>query len=483
MAGARLRLERQRAAADHTMTTGQERLAADLAVDGLHSWSRLYENMTGRMTFRMDWPDGKVERLPISSYYGLVANVDRRVGKAAFKGALVAWEEQEDILAASLNAIAGFTSTLWKYRHYRDVLEVPLHQTGIKRKTLDAMYRAIRANIELPRAIFREKAKFMGRKGIEWFEREAPLPLRESGLLSWEQGSRMVHDSFLRVYPELGRFYGQMLERRWIESEARAGKRPGAFQTASYITGEPRIYMVYQGTMTDVATLAHEVGHAWHDHLLRDTRVFARRYPTTMGETASVFAEHLFAEGVYRDPSVPDLQKLMMLDSDLGGAALFLLDITVRFDFERQFYEERQKGEVGALRLREMMANAQRQVMGSALLEGGEHPMLWATKVHFFLTDRAFYNFPYTFGFLLSLAMYERMLDQGESFLRACELFLKRSGSGSVEQVAFDTLGEDITREDFWTRSIKSLAGSVDLYARLLQSEKKAVSGARACGV
>ncbi len=477
--GAGHRLRRLKRRAEHTMPREQERLASDLAVDGLQAWGRLYNTLSGKLDFRMQWPDGRIERVPMAQWRALMSAADRRVGRAAFEGGNHAWARVGDVCAAALNAIAGNRLTLNRYRGHRHYLEPALYQSQVDRETLEAMYSAIYAHIQLPRRIFRAKASAFGRGGLWWFEREAPLVLKDLSAegLSWEAGSRLVGRAFRRVYPALADYFEQALERRWIESQMRPGKRPGAFCTGSELTGEQRVYMTFAGTLRDASTLAHETGHAWHSSLLRDLRPMARSYPMTLAETASVFAEKILAEGVAADPGLPDGQKLAMLDGELCDAAIMLLDITVRYEFERAFHDERASGEVGVSRLGELMVAAQRRVWAEALLPDGEDPWFWASKLHFYITGTTFYNFPYTFGFLLAMALVGRFRRQGPAFLPDYERFLRLTGSGSAEEVVRQAIGEDIRRPDFWAGGILALEEPLARYEALLARGAPAQAG------
>ncbi|MBU1024300.1 M3 family oligoendopeptidase [bacterium] len=458
--------------AEHTMSRQEEVLASELNVNGLHAWGRLYDSISGKLEFDMTMPDGETVRKPISEWRSLMSGPDFDIGKAAFLGGNEAWRGIENVCAAALNAISGVRLSLYKNRGIDHFLDMALFQSNIQKETLDAMYKAIHDNIEIPREIFRAKSDYMGRKGIWWFEREAPLPLEEMKNFSWEDGSGMVGKSFATVYPALSEYYGSFLNDRWIESEKRGGKRPGAFCTGSHLTGEQRVYMTFNGALGDVTTLAHEVGHAWHGHLLKKLRPIARRYPMTLAETASIFAEHILAEGIYKDDSIDDSGKLLMLDADVCNAAVLLLDITVRFEFEKAFHEERMKGEVSVSRLKELMIEKQREIWGDAMAEGSEDEMFWASKLHFYITQVTFYNFPYTFGFLLARTLYNLFQKEGESFLARYEEFLMLTGSDTVENVAKRSIGVDLTDPGFWAAGIKSVEEPLKLYKELLLKRK-----------
>ncbi len=461
-------LERIRTRSRFRMAPEMERLATDLNLDGIQAWGRLYDRLSGKLQFSLRLADGRTEVKPISEWRSQMAHPDREVGRAAFEAGNRAWQGIEDVCAAALNAMAGVRLTLYRHRGRNHFLDEPLFAAGIGRPTLDAMYAAVRESLDLPRAFLKTKAAAMGRRDIAFFEREAPLPVAAGKPLRWSRAVGLVDRAFTDVYPALGDHFRRMLKNGWIESEARPHKRPGAFCTRSKLTGEQRVYMTFNGTLGDVSTLAHETGHAWHGHLLSGSRPWSQNYPMTLAETASIFAEHVLAEGLYTRPDVDDERKLAMLDEDLSGMAVLLLDITTRFDFESAFYAERAQGELAVSRFKELMVASQRRVYGDCLAVGGEDPYFWASKLHFYISGLSFYNFPYTFGYLLARTLVARFRREGQAFLPRYESLLAASGNAAVEVVVARTLGEDITRPAFWRDAIQGLAVDLERYQGLL---------------
>ena len=450
-------LTRMREEALRSMDPEKEILAADLGVDGLNAWGRLYDSLSGKLEFEIEYPDGKRETRPMAQRRALMEDPDRQVRRAAFEGGNAAWEQVEDVAAAALNAISGTRLTLNRHRGVDHFLDIALSQSAISRPTLDAMFTAIFDQAELARRILRLKAKIMNTKGVAWYDLGAPLPLPEREELPWEEGKALVERAFSRAYPDLGEFLGETYERQWIESEPRSGKRPGAFCTGSLLTRESRVYMTYNDTMGDVRTLAHEVGHAFHSRVMHNLRPFARRYPMTLAESASTFGEMILTDGILADPDLSPAQKAGVLDMEIGHGAVYLLDIPVRYEFEKQLYEERTNGELSVTQLKELMAATQRRVFGDALAEGGEDPYFWASKLHFYITGVTFYNFPYTFGFLLSRGLFAMFAKEGADFLPRYEEFLRLTGSDTAENVARRTIGRDLESPDFWVEAIQSL--------------------------
>ena len=458
LAGADHYLNRLREEARRAMSPQEEILAADLGVDGIQAWGRLYNAISSRLEFDMVYPDGRRERVPMSQRRSLMEHWDRRVRKAAFEGGNGAWQKLEDVAAAALNAIAGTRLTLNRHRRVDHFLDIALFQSAINRKTLDSMLEALYANAEVGRRILRLKARAMRQKAVAWYDLGAPLDLPDPDKLSWEAAKSTVAASFTRAYPALGGFFQQqVLEQRWVEWEPRPGKRPGAFCTSSMLSKESRIFMTYNESLGDVLTLAHEAGHAFHGFLMRDLRPYNRIYPMTLAETASTFGEQVLINGLLEDPAVTDTQKAMMLDAEIGHGAVYLLDIPVRYEFEKAFYEERQRGELSVSRLKELMVETQRRIVGDVLEAGGEDPYFWASKLHFYISGITFYNFPYTFGFLLSRSLCAMFNAAGSEFLSQYEQFLRLAGSDTAENVVKRTLGRDLETPEFWSEAIQSL--------------------------
>jgi oligoendopeptidase F len=458
IAGAQNYLTRLREEARRAMTAEKEILAADLGVDGIQAWGRLYDTVSAKLEFDMAYPDGRRVRLPMSQRRSLMDDPDRRLRQAAFEGGNTAWQSVEDTAAAALNAIGGTRLTLNRHRGVGHFLDIALFQAAIGRKTLDAMFEALRANLEIPRRILQLKAETMTRQSLAWFDLGAPMDLPDQEKLSWDKARSTVANSFSRAYPALGRFFDkQVVGKNWVDWEPRLGKRPGGFCSSSMLNKESRIFMTFNESLGDMLTLAHESGHAYHAAMMRDVRPYARGYPMTLAETASTFGENVLMNGILDDPSVSDTEKARILDIEIGHGAIYLLDIPVRYEFEKSFYEERAQGPLSVSRLKELMVATQRRIIGDILEPGGEDPFFWASKLHFYITGITFYNFPYTFGYLLSRGLYAMFKTEGDSFLPKYEDFLRRAASDSAETVVRQTVGRDIGKTEFWIDAIRSL--------------------------
>ncbi|MCA1964097.1 MAG: M3 family oligoendopeptidase [Prosthecobacter sp.] len=465
---ARHAISRMREEGRKQMNADLEALAADLNVDGLHAWGRLYDTLTGRMEFPMTFPDGHREVVPMARRRALMAEPDRALRAAAFHEGQKPWEEHAITLAAALNGIAGTRLTLYGHRGIPHFLDKPLFDAGMTRASLEAMLEAIHQNLDLPRRALRKAARLQGTPALAFYDLEAPQIAAPQGLtLSWDDACATVQRAFSAAYPALGDYFRQLLADRWVEAQPRPGKRPGAFCTGSPLRREERVFMTYHGTVHDMVTLAHEAGHAWHSCVLRPARSLAASYPMTLAETASNFAEMILLSGLMRDPTITQETRAYLLDQEMLHAHAYLVNIPMRYAFEKAFYTERARGEVPVSRLKEMMTEAQRSLYGDALEPGAEDPMFWASKMHFFITGVSFYNFPYVFGYLLSQALFAQIQEEGAAFLPKYEAFLRMTGSATCEEVVRQSLGQDLADIAFWTRALRAMESGLTAYEAL----------------
>lgn len=458
IATARFALERMRQEARFTMPAEMENLAADLGVDGLDAWDRLWNTVAGNMEFDLEVPGAEPKRVPFAQKMMLLTDADAAVRKAALDGSNAAWEAVGETAAACLNGLSGARLTLNRYRGVADVLDVAAFQGAVDRRTIDAMWQAVAETRDVPRRYLRLKAKAIGRERLGFQDLVAPMPKKgDAPKLAWDDAVAKMLAAFDARYPALAEFSRETLAKGRIESERRAAKRSGAFCTTSQRIEASRVFMTWGGSFDSLSTLAHELGHAWHSRAMAGLRPLVRSYPMTLAETASTFAEDILKRAILSDPAVDAATRAEMLDAQLCDGAVFLLNIHMRYIFEKAFYAERLAGEVPLARLKELMLDAQRECFGDALAPDEMDPWFWASKLHFYIAGISFYNYPYTFGYLLSRGLGLRLREEGPSFLPRYEEFLRLTGGATAEECARRTLGIDLSGTEFWRSAIGSL--------------------------
>jgi oligoendopeptidase F len=447
-------LRRMRHRARFTMDPELEDLAADLEVDGSAAWFRLYNQIAGRLEFEVEMADGTRKKVSMALKNSLLEDPDPKVRKSALEGSNAAWATMEDVAAQALNAINGTRLKLNQRRGVEHFLDQALFDSAVGRRTLETLMGVLRDKRGVPQEYLRLKARLLGRDRLGFQDLSAPLPLKGTSRMSWEEATRTVLDSFGRSYPGLQEYTRVALERRWIDSEARPNRSPGGFCTSSPVNDESRIFITFDGAFGDMSTLAHELGHGFHAWVMRGMRPWAQDYPMTLAESASTFAETLLTDAVLDAPTTGDREKAILLDRRLEEAAVYMLNIPMRYVFEYRLHEERAGGELSVSRLKEMMLEAQREWYGDTLDPNEMDPYFWASKIHFYFTGVSFYNFPYVFGFLLSLGLVARARREGPAFLPRYEEFLRLTGSDTCEGVAQRALGVDLGQPRFWLDSV-----------------------------
>jgi oligoendopeptidase F len=464
LADVRFFLERLRQRAAWSMEEVLEGLASDLDVTGLSAWGRLYDQVSGTLEFDLRIEGRETRRLSVSMTRSLLEDPDPAVRRAALDGSNEAWQSRGEVFAACLNAMVGTRLTLDRRRGVAHFLDPALFDAAIGRPTLDALLEAVRARQDVPRRFLAWKARELGRPAVHWSDITAPMRGAGEESLDWAQATARVESAFAGFEPALGAFAREAVEGRWIDHSARTGKRPGGFCSTSPLLHQSRIFLTFQGALGDMATLAHELGHAWHGRVMSDMRPWARRYPMTLAETASTFAEQVVIDAALSHPETGRTERLAMLHGRLLDAVTFLMDIPTRFDFEFSLYEERADGELSVRRLCELMGEAQSRNFGDVLDPDGRNPWFWASKLHFYIIGLRFYNFPYTFGYLFALGLYAVARSEGHAFWDRYTRLLRRTGSAPAELVAREALGVDLGSPEFWNASIDGLAADLERF-------------------
>ena len=444
----------------------QELLAADLGVDGLHAWGRLYDRLSAEIRVRV-MEKGEIVEKSVGQVQ--FTSPERTVRQNNFYAADKAWSTIADTCADALNHIAGTRLSIYRHLGLRDHLERPLRYNRMRRETLEAMWSAVARRRPVLLKYMHRKAALLGVEKLAWYDTQAPLPSTlnsQPSTLHWDDACRITIDTAQGFSPEFGEFCRTALVGRWVEAENRSGKRQGGFCTGFPTAKQSRIFMTFTDSADSMSTLAHELGHAYHGHVLRDRPLFLQEYPMNLAETASTFAEAVLGEERLR-VAASNGERLEILDHMLADSVAFLMNIHARFVFEDNFHRERAAGEVPADRLCELMLAAQRETYCDGLAEDGWNPRFWVSKLHFYISTLPFYNFPYTFGYLLSLGLYAAAGDFGREFPERYRKLLLATGDRETEDAVESTLGYDLTREEFWNRSLDVVDRRVERFLEL----------------
>jgi oligoendopeptidase F len=453
-------LRRTELRAAHQMTPEQEDLYANLATTGSQAWAQLFNDVTSQLSAEVEGRG----RLPMAAVRGLATNPDPQVRQAAYDAELAEWPTVTTALAHAMNAIKGEANIVNKRREWASPLDASLYANSVDRATYEAMMSAARTALPDFRAWMRAKASLHGYEGgLRWCDLFAPLPTGR-GAVSWPDGCAQVSDAFGAFSPSLGALYRQAIDDKWIDAEPRNGKRGGAF-CAPLIGGRSIVHLNWSGSADSISTLAHELGHAYHNTQLAHRTAMQRALPMALAETASIFCETLLVEnGLQR---ATGNARLSLLDTDLQGSTQVVVDIMSRVLFETEVFARRQKRSLTADELGDLMEQAQIDAYGDGLSPDTRHRYMWAVKPHYY--NSHYYNWPYMFGLLFGLGLYATFLREPDRFRDGYDDLLSRGGMASAAELA-RPFGIDVNDEAFWTASFDTIRSRMNEYKRLAGS-------------
>lgn len=467
------RLNEMRDQGKRLLSEDEEKLIADLNQDGIGGWSDLYDTVVSIMTIPFTDKTGKTTDLSVGQAMNqMYADPDPEVRKQIFENWEVVWAKYAPIFTDTINHLAGYRLTLQKAHGRKHHLEEPLEFNRMTKGTLDAMWGAVAKNKQPFLKFLERKADLFEMDQLGWQDVDAPIALGdfEPTVFTYDEACDFVIKHFESFGPKLTAFTKHALENRWVEAKNRPHKRPGGYCTSLPEFEESRIFMTFTGSPSDTSTLAHELGHAFHSHVMKDVPYINRRYAMNVAETASTFAETIINNATVENAEEKE-EKISLLGSKLEGATSMFLNIHARFLFEDAFYTERAAGIVSETRLNELMEAAQKESYGNSLAT--YHPHFWSSKLHFFIDSVPFYNFPYTFGYLFSLGVYAEYIKHPDGFEEKYIALLQDTGSMEVEALAKKHLNVDITKEDFWIAGINLMITDVNEFLDLTKDSIK----------
>lgn len=387
----------------YMMSEAEESLAAELELSGGNAWSKLQGTVCSQLTVDFEL-DGKVQKLPITALQNLNHHPNPEVRRRAYEAELVAWESVREPLAAALNGVKGSVFTLDQRRGRIDALHASLDRSRIDRETLETLLGAMRNTFPMFRRYFQAKAKRLGHKALPWWDVFASVGKSERRY-TWNETKSFILAQFRTFSDRLAEFAQRAFEHNWIDAEPRNGKRGGAFCMDVPGVKESRILCNFDGSLDEVSTVAHELGHAFHNYCQVGKTILQTVTPMTLAETASTFNETVIANAALLEAEERE-EKLAILENQLINASQIVVDISSRYMFEKEVFERRAKSELSADDFCEIMLRCQRATYGDGLDERYLHKYMWAWKPHYYMSGLSFYNYPYAFGLLFGTGLY-----------------------------------------------------------------------------
>lgn len=449
----------------YQMSDEQEALAAELGLTGGNAFEKLQGTVTSQLSVDFEL-DGKVQKLPMTALINLRSHPDENTRHRAYDAENQAWESVKETLGACMNGIKGQVNTLDRRRGRKDAVHAALDQSRIDRKTLDAMLGAMEASFPLFRRYFKAKAAKLGKQKLAWWDVFAPLGKTDK-VYSFEEARDFILENFGGFSPDLRAFAQRAFESRWIDAEPRDGKRGGAFCMGFDGPRESRVLCNFDGSLDQVSTIAHELGHGFHNQCAYDAGKTALQQmtPMTLAETASTMCETIVTEAVLAKTSDPQ-EELAVLEAQIQGAGQIVVDIYSRYLFEKEVFERREQAELSPDELNDIMERAQKATYGDGLDERYLQKFMWTWKPHYYSAGRSFYNFPYAFGLLFATGLYAIYQQRGPSFVADYKDLLASTGEASAADLA-KRFGIDIRKRKFWEDSIAIVGRRIERFCKL----------------
>ncbi len=452
-------LEENKKDAQFALSDEVEEVIAKMNLSAGSGWSMMQQYLTS--TLEVDY---KGERTTLSSIRNLAYSTDPTVRKSAYEAELASYNKIKDAVAFSLNNLKSQVNTIVELRGYESALSMTLLQSKMKQETLDAMFTAIKEYLPKFHTYLKRKAELLGHKnGLPWYDLFAPIGESDSTFTTKEAKDYLVKH-FRGFADDLADMIEQAFDEEWIDFYPHAGKVGGAFCDNLPYVKQSRILTNFDGTLSDVVTLAHELGHAYHGLNIQNHLPLNWDYSMPVAETASTFNETVIMNAAISEAE--GSEKLALLESQLQDVTQIICDIYSRFLFESAVFEKRRDSFLFSTELEQMMLETQKSAYGDGLDHSLLHPFMWVCKSHYYRDSLNFYNFPYAFGGLFARGLYAQYQEEGAAFVPKYRALLNATTISSVEDVA-KMAGIDLTTPDFWRQSLKTVSDSIDLFLEL----------------
>lgn len=444
----------------HLLSDETEEIIAKMSISGANAWSDLQSYLTSTVKAMYD---GK--EVTLSEIRNMAYSTDEATRKGAYEAELECYNKIKDSTAYSLNSIKLQVLTLAKLRGYSSVLDMTLEQSHMKKETLDAMITAMKEFMPKFHEYLRFKGKALGHEnGLPWYDLFAPMGASEKKY-SIEEAKEYLLTHFRTFAPDLAQMVERAFDESWIDFYPKAGKVGGAFCANLQPIKQSRILTNYDGTISDIVTLAHELGHAYHNHNIHDHRLLNSDYSMPVAETASTFNENVILNAAIKDAKGEE--RLALIEGQLQDATQIICDIYSRYLFETAVIEKRSDSFMFADELCEMMLAAQKEAYGAGLDTEYLHPYMWVCKGHYYSGSVSFYNFPYAFGGLFARGLYAKYMEEGEAFLPKYRSLLHATTVSDVEEAA-KIAGIDLTDPEFFRKALQTFSDQIDEFKKLI---------------
>lgn len=441
----------------------EEVLISKLTTTGSTAWSNLQNKISSTLLVDIE-VDGEKKQLPLPVVRNLAYNKDPITRKTAYEAELTAYKKIEESSAAALNGIKGEVITLAKMRGFESPLQEVLVKSRMDKETLDAMLMAMEEYLPVFHKYFKRKGEILGHEnGLPFYDMFAPVGSMDKEF-TYEEAMNYIIGNFRTFSDKLANYTQNAFDNAWLDVEPRDGKRGGAFCSNIHPIGESRIMSNFNGSFSNMTTLAHELGHGYHGLNLRDESILNSRYPMPIAETASIFCETIVVNAALNEAS--EEEAFAILEESLSAAGQVIVDIFSRYLFETELFARREDHPLSVGELKEIMIEAQKKAYGDGLDHTNLHPYMWVNKPHYYSAGLNFYNFPYAFGLLFAKGLYAKYLENKEEFLNNYDDLLNATGKNSIKDVAMK-MGVDVHDPEFFRSSLRLIEMDVEKFLEI----------------
>ena len=462
-------LREMREKAAHLIPEAIEPWILEMQLSGGSAFSQLRDKLDSTVVVRY-----RGEELPLSGARGKAYDPDPAVRREAYEAELRAYRDIELPMSYCLNSIKMEARTLAKARGYASVLDMTLADSRMDRETLDALWTAVKESLPDFRRYLRAKAKLLGHSGgLPFYDLFAPVG-ESTRTYTIEEAKELLQREMGKFTPDMAAFMKHAFDHRWIDLYPRPGKTGGAFCSSVHFADRSLVMTNYQGSFSDISTLAHELGHAWHNRCLAGLPYLMIETPMPLAETASIFNETMLSYQALQ--SCSPRERMTLLEGGLMEATQTVVDIYSRFLFEQEVVDTRADHAMTVDELKSAMLRAQEASYGDGLAADVRHPYMWACKSHYYSSGYNFYNFPYAFGLLFGKGVFAQYLERGADFVPEYCRLLRSCGSAAVAEVAAGA-GIDVRSADFWRSSLDVIRQDIDEFCALAQQVTEAEKG------
>lgn len=460
-------LERIKRCSPHTLSEEMERAIIAKDLNGIRAWERLFGDWLATREFEIEI-DGELKVMPFTKIVQLYMSPNRDLRRRANEVVFGTLKKDLLLWSSAMCSIMSDHIQVSRMRKWNSPIEQSLTDNDVDDKTISSLLDTIEKNTHVLHRYLRLKAKVLGLEKLGNWDIEAPLSDVPEMKFSWNDSRRLVVETYCDFDEEVGSWIDEMFERRHIDGEVRLGKRPGAFCMDWHVGKSAYILQSFNGTMGDVFTQAHELGHAMHAYLgTRAQTPLNYEIGMCIAETGSIFGTLLLTEKLLESTKSKE-EKRAILASVLDDFGEATFQVSARAFFETSFYDAIENGKfLDGEKIADLWVAARDRIYGDEVEWLPDMRYWWTFKLHFYIPNFRYYNYPYVYAQLFVYAMYRLYKKQGTDFVPKLKAILAAGSSRSPRDLAAE-VGFDITTEELWQKGIDQYAEFIQMFEDIL---------------